>query len=77
MSTVAHGTREEKLRWLLRPVEWASTLSFLGATFGSVYWYFEIYSVEAVALILCVALAANAALLIWAIGRISGVAKRF
>jgi hypothetical protein len=75
MSTAAHGTREEKLRWLLRPVEWASTLSFFTATFGFVYWYFEIYSAGTVALVLSAALTANAVLLIWACARIMNAAR--
>lgn len=77
MSTAAHGSREEKLKWLLRPVEWASTLSFFGAVFGFVYWYFEIYSAQTVAVLLAAALAANAVLLMWAIARISNLVRRY
>jgi hypothetical protein len=76
MSVDVKGTREEKLKWLLRPVEWASTLSFFSATFGFVYWYYGIYSSEVLVVALSVALAVNTALLIWAVGRISNVVRR-
>ena len=76
MSAAAHGVREEKLKWLLRPVEWASTLSFLGAASGFVYWYYGIYSAETVVIALCVALGVNAALLLWAVARVTNIVRR-
>lgn len=76
MSVSALDTREDKLKWLLRPAEWASTLSFFGAIFGFVFWYFGIYSAETLVIALCAALCANAVLLIWAVGRVSNVVRR-
>lgn len=76
MSVSALDTREDKLKWLLRPAQWASSLSFFGAIFGFVYWYYGVYSAETVVIALSGALGVNAALLIWTVGRISNIVRR-
>jgi hypothetical protein len=75
MSVAEIDTREGKLKWLLRPAQLASSLSFFAAIFGFVYWHFGIYSAETVAVALIAAMAVNAVLLIWAVGRISNVVR--
>ncbi len=75
MSVAVHGTREEKLKWLLRPVQWASTLSFFSAIFGFVYWHYGFYEANSLAFGLCAILAVNAALLSWALARVNNVAR--
>lgn len=75
MAIAAHETREEKLKWLLQPVEWASNVAFFGAVFGFVFWYFEIYGATTLIVALVAMLALIAGLLIWASARISNAAR--
>lgn len=70
-----HGTREEKLKWLLRPVEWASNVAAFGAVFGFVFWYFEMYGDTTLIVALVAMLALIAGLLIWGSARISNAAR--
>ena len=76
MSVAVHDTREEKLKWLLRQAQWASSLSFFSAVFGFVYWYYGIYSAETVVIALSAVLVVNAALLLWAVARITNIVRR-
>lgn len=75
MTIAAHETREDKLKWLLRPVEWALGVSFSSACFGFVYWHFGIYDLDVIAPALCAALVANTALLFWAVSRMTTAAR--
>lgn len=75
MAIAAHDTREDKLKWLLRPVEWASSVAFFSAVFGLVYWYFEEMDVNHLVLALCAALAVTSGLLIWAVARLTNAAR--
>lgn len=76
MSVSALDTREDKLKWLLRPTQWASSLSFFGAIFGFVFWHYGIYSAETLVIALGAALGVNAVLLFWAVARVSNVVRR-
>lgn len=75
MAIAAHDTREDKLKWLMRPVEWASSVAFFSAVFGLVYWYFEEMDANHLVLALCAALAVTSGLLIWAVARLTNAAR--
>lgn len=75
MTVAMQETREDKLKWLLRPVEWASGLSFFGAVFGLVYWLDGLYRADQIVLALCAVLGVNFALLLWAINRMTRAAR--
>lgn len=76
MSVAVHDTREDKLKWLLRPIQWASSLSFFSAVFGLVYWYYGFYDANWITVGLCAVLAVNAVLLLWGTARLSNLVRR-
>jgi hypothetical protein len=65
----ATATREEKQKWLMRPIEWASSVAWFSSTFGVVYYSFGLASDRLIIFALIAALVANSALLIWGISR--------
>lgn len=75
MSTIALDTRQQKEKWLLRPISWAGHLAWVFAVFGFVYYYFEIYGHETVVPMLIGALAATSVLLIWGLARIQNAIR--
>jgi len=75
MAVAALETREDKLKWLMRPVNWASSLSFISAFFGGVHWYYGFFDANEIVVALCVALGVNSALLFWAIARMTTAAR--
>lgn len=75
MAIAGHETREEKLRWLVRPVAWASNVAFFSAVFGFVYWYFDEVDANHLILALCACLGVTAGLLIWAVARMTNASR--
>lgn len=75
MSTIAIETRQQKEKWLLRPVAIAGSIAWFAGIFGFVYYYFGIYSHETLILMLIAALAVNAGLLIWGVARIQNAIR--
>lgn len=74
--TAALGTREGKLKWLLRPFSWASSVAWFSAWFGVVYYAFGLASDRVIIFSLIAALAANSALLIWGISRLTSATRQ-
>lgn len=71
MSIAANATKEDKIEWLLKPINWAYSMSFFAAIFGTVYCFYGIYDdAKVVAYLLAATLAVNVGLLLWAISRI-------
>ena len=64
-------TREERIEWLQRPINWAFHLSFDIGLFGFVYCWFNIWDAKMIAYTLSAVLAVNAGLLIWGISRLT------
>lgn len=76
MSIAENATREDKVTWLFRPVEWSSNVAFFGAIFGFVMWYFGIYDADILVIALCIALGLNFGLAMWALSRLNNAARK-
>jgi hypothetical protein len=75
MAIAAHETREDKLKWLCRPIDWASSVAFYSTTFGFVFWYFGIWEAQHLVPVLCACLGVTSGLLIWAVARLTNAAR--
>jgi hypothetical protein len=76
MSIAENATREDKMTWLLRPIEWSSHVAFFGTIFGFVLWYFGVYDADWIVVALCVAMGVNFGLVTWGVSRLSRAARR-
>lgn len=75
MSIATTATREDKEKWLLRPVDWAWSLSCYAAFFG-IFFYFEgVMPIEELCVLLLVAITMIAGMLLWGIRRLMNVAR--
>lgn len=70
MSIAGYETREERIEWLLRPTEWAYSLSFFAAVFGFFFWYFALVPTEITCVMLILVAAANMVLALWSVSRL-------
>jgi hypothetical protein len=75
MSIAAHETREEKGKWLVRPVNWASNVVFFSFVFGAIYYWFGLLEDQTLIISLVVAMGIASVLLIWAYARITNAAR--
>ncbi len=66
----ADAPREEKQEWLMRPFNWAYSVSFFGAFYGIVYWYFVDSDAKYLVPPLCAALAVTFSLILWGFKRL-------
>lgn len=74
MSISAIDTRETKLKWLLRPADWASSIALFGGPMAAAMLYGGVdhWTVMAVAI---GANVVNSGLLLWGIVRVSNAAR--
>jgi hypothetical protein len=75
MSVSAVETREEKLNWLLRPLNWASTVCFYGAAMSGLMWFDGNVSTETIAIVATTALFVTLGLLLWSAVRTTRAAR--
>lgn len=66
MSISVIETRETKLKWLLRPLNWASAVCFWGAMMAVFIWFDDNMNTETLAIVATAALFVTLGLLIWA-----------
>jgi hypothetical protein len=74
MAIAATATRQEKEKWLTRPIDWAWNSSFFGGCMGLLMW---LNGVET-GYVLTIAIGSNicaAVLLGWAVKRITNAAR--
>jgi hypothetical protein len=65
MTDLAAETREDRLKWLLRPLNWASTVCCYGALMSGMMWFDSNVSVETIAIVATGALFITFGLLFW------------
>jgi hypothetical protein len=75
MTMAALRTRDDKLKWLLRPFDWAFDIAFFGCFFGAVYCYFGLASPTVLQWTLIGALGVIGPLLLWGTARLSNAAR--
>lgn len=66
MSVSAVETRETKLKWLLRPLDWAGLVCAWGALVSAFMWFDSDVSAETIAIVATAALFVTLGLLVWA-----------
>jgi len=75
MSVIDCDDRESRLRTLIKPITWASSVSFFCGIFGMVYAYFGYLDDQTLAYGLSAVLIINFVLLFWGIHRLRNVAR--
>lgn len=75
MSVSAFETREAKLMWLLRPIEWASCVCFWGSLVSASMWFYGDISTETIATIATATLFVTLGLIFWSIVRVGKAAR--
>jgi hypothetical protein len=75
MSMAETVTRDDKLKWLLRPLSWAQSLCSCTAIVAASMWYDGKLDTPFVMEGLILAMAIASGLMIWGIARVSNAAK--
>jgi hypothetical protein len=75
MSIAAHETREDREKWLLRPLNYASNVAFFSFVFGNVYYWFGLVEDRTLIIGLAVAFGVASGFLFWAVQRITNAAR--
>ena len=75
MSVSAFETRETKLKWLLQPLQWASTICFWGALMAGFMWFDGNVSTETIAIVASASLFVTFGLIFWSSIRIARAAR--
>lgn len=75
MSVSAVETRETKLKWLLRPLEWAGHVCWFGAILSAFMWFDRTITAETIAVIATATLFITFGLIFWSSIRIARAAR--
>lgn len=75
MSIAATDTREDKMKWLVRPLDLALRVCCYMAVFGFTFWWQGQLPAEQLCVVLLTALAISGVLLAWGLRRVVNVAQ--
>lgn len=76
MSDVAaYATRDDKEKWLMRPLNWAMHVVLFSFIFGAFFWFEGKIDSSALAIGLVVSMGVASGLLFWAVRRILNAAR--
>lgn len=76
MAVTTQDTRNEKLEWLMRPINWACEVAMIAGGITALMWYNGDVSLETILIFAIPALFISAGLSYWAMWRIRRAANR-